>query len=153
MRKKQEALEKALRVLAGRAHSEKEIVDKLTIAGYDEREIAEAMAKLAEYNLVDDDAFAGQWAASRARRGLGPWRIAQELRQKGVDRETADTALSDIDEDAMLENAVLLAEKHLRRGDANAQRRAYDALQRRGFGYDMARRAIERAKMAIDENE
>ena len=153
MQKKDHALDKALRSLALRAHSEKEIMEKLMHAGYDEREIAKAMAKLIEYNLLDDAEFAAQWAASRARRGLGQYRIAQELRQKGIDPETAGNAMGQIDEEVLLKNATELAEKHLRRGGDTARRRAFDALIRRGFGYALAKDAVEQAACAIAQEE
>lgn len=153
MQQKDQALDKALRVLAMRAHSEKEIVDKLTRAGYDEHDVAKAMAKLTEYALLDDAAFASQWAASRAKRGLGQWRIARELRDKGIDRETADAALAQIDDETALESAQALAEKHLRRGGETAKRRAFDALIRRGFGYGLAKQAVALAEKAIADED
>lgn len=141
----QRALDRALRSLAVRAHSEQELVKKLEQAGFDERIIAETMAKLASYHFTDDETFAAQWAAARARRGLGPWRIARELRDKGIARETADEIIAGFDEDAGLEAATALALKHLRKGDERARRRAYDAMIRRGYGYDMARQALDLA--------
>lgn len=153
MQKKLKALDKALRMLALRDHSEREIVEKLARSGYEEREIAETMARLFEYHLLDDAAFAEKWAAGRSKRGLGPWRIRQELRQKGIGGEEIDAALSEIDEDAALAAAVLLARKYLARGDANARRRALDALKRRGYAYGVAQKAIEQAgaELAAEE--
>ncbi|MDL2318851.1 recombination regulator RecX [Eubacteriales bacterium OttesenSCG-928-A19] len=149
----QRALDRALRALALRAHSEQEIVDKLTRAGYDEHIIAETMAKLSEYSLTDDPSFASQWANSRARRGMGPWRIARELREKGVSREDADAAIAELDQDAALDTAIQLAEKQLRKGDARAQRRAYETLIRRGYDYDMAREALRTAGANLEEED
>ncbi len=151
MQEKGRALDKALQILSFRAHSEKELTQKLAQAGYDERQIAEAMEKLAEYRLIDDKAFAAQWAASRAKRGLGPRRVAQELLGKGISQEDRSAALSLISEESMLESAVSLAEKHLRREGVDAKRRAFDALNRRGFGYDIAKQAVERVLSTIDE--
>jgi len=153
MHEKPRALDRALRSLALRPHSEGEIVEKLTAAGYTEREIAEAMAKLMENHLLDDSQFAAQWAASRARRGLGVRRIAQELRHKGIARDVSDEALALLDESVLLENAVSLAVKHLRRGDENARQRAYAALVRRGFDYGVARQAMERALAEVEPEE
>lgn len=147
------ALEKALRILAVRAHSEWEIVDKLTRAGFDAQAVASAMALLTEYGLVDDDAFARAWVASRARKGLGPYRIAHELRQKGIAAALCDAALADIECDDSLQAATVLAQKHLRRGDANAKRRAYDAVCRRGFSYETARQAIANAQQLLESAE
>lgn len=147
------AVERAVRSLAVRAHSEQELVEKLTRAGYEEQVIAEAMAKLAKHGLLDDAGFAAGWAASRARKGMGPYRIAQELRMKGIDRETIDAVLADMDEDSELEAAAALALKHLRKGDERAKRRAYEAMVRRGYGYDTAREALTLAEQRLSEEE
>lgn len=152
-KERQRALDRAMRALALRAHSEQEIVEKLEKAGYDEQLIAETMAKLAEHRLIDDADFARQWSAARARRGMGRWRIAHELRHKGVQQATIDEALLAIDEDTTMERAVTLARKHLARGDERARRRAYEALVRRGYDYSVARQAIEAAEQEIAEEE
>lgn len=144
------ALDRALRALGHRAHSEQEIVDKLTRAGFDEHTIAQAMAALSQHRLTDDNAFADQWACARARRGMGPWRIAQELRHKGVSTEAIDKALEGFDEENALERATGLAKKHLQRGDPRARKRAYDALVRRGFDFDMAHAALRAASESLD---
>lgn len=151
----QKAIDRALRALGQRAHSEQEIVDKLTRSGFDERTIAQTMAKLAQYKLTDDDAFAEQWARSRVRRGMGPYRIAQELRHKGVDAGTIQEAVGAIDQDDAMERAVALATKHLRRGDERARKRAYDALVRRGYDFDMARSALSVAaeQLALEDDD
>lgn len=145
----QRAVDRALRALAVRAHSEQEIVDKLVRAGFDERVIAEAMARLASYDYVNDRAFAAQWASARARKGMGPWRIQQELRAKGVGAEAVEAVLEGYDEDQALAQAAALAEKHLRRGDGNARKRAFDALVRRGHGYALARKAVALAEEGL----
>ncbi len=152
-REKQRALERAIRALAARAHSEHEIVEKLTRAGYDERIIAETMHTLSKHELVNDASFARQWAGARARRGMGPFRIAQELRHKGISREDADNALAQLDEDIALEQATALALKHLQKGDDRAKRRAYEALIRRGHSYDTARAALAEAERQLEEED
>lgn len=151
MQKKNNALDKALRILSTRAHSEKEIIEKLTKAQFDAREIAAAMALLTEYNLVDDVAFAKAWAASRVKSGLGPYRIAHELKQKGITSELREAVLLNTDESGSLHAAIAIAEKHLQKGDENAKRRAFDAICRRGHSFDTARQAITQAERNILE--
>lgn len=153
MQEKERALDKALRALAGRACSEGEILEKLRRAGFAEETIAQTMAQLDRAGLLDDEAFAGAWAAARARRAVGPHRIAHELRQKGVDAQTASLALESVDGDEALAAAAALAARYLRRGGENVERRALAALQRRGYGYDDARRALEKAHAETQENE
>lgn len=141
----QRALERAMRALAARAHTEKELVDKLSRAGYSQEAIAFVMEKLTQYALVDDGAFAEGWVRARAKRGMGPYRLMQELRRKGVAREEAEQAVSSLDEEDTLAAAAAFAAKRLGQGDPDDRRRTLQALVRRGFGYDMARAAIDRA--------
>lgn len=152
MQKKKDATERALRSLAYRAHSEKEIIEKLEKSGFDERDIAEAMQKLTDYALVDDQDFARQWALSRARRGVGPRRITQELRQKGIDSELIHSAVSEIDEDASFASAINLAAKYMRQDNPNARQRALNALMRRGYDYGIAKEAVNTAVLEAEEN-
>lgn len=150
----QRAMERALRSLSMRPQSEGELVEKLQKAGYDERAIAAAMAQLAKAGLVDDKAFAAQWTQYRAGKGLGSFRIAQELRHKGVQEAIIQDVLADMDEDDTLEMATALAERFLARGNPDtANRRAYAALLRRGYSYDVARQALAAAEALLDEED
>ena len=135
-----------------RARHRVELVEQTEQAGAEET-IAQTMAQLDRAGLLDDEAFAGAWAAARARRAVGPHRIAHELRQKGVDAQTASLALESVDGDEALAAAAALAARYLRRGGENVERRALAALQRRGYGYDDARRALEKAHAETQENE
>ena len=111
---KRRALDRAFRSLAARAHTEKEIVEKLTRAGYSEEAIAGAMETLTRYRLVDDAAYAESWVSARAKRGIGPYRLQQELRRKGVSREDAQAALDTLDADDSLDAAASFAAKRLK---------------------------------------
>ena len=79
-------------------------------------ELAERLLdRFTEVGLVDDEAFARSWVESRQRsRGLARRALAQELRRKGVDDETARTALDDLDPADEEEAARTLVRKKLR---------------------------------------
>ena len=96
------AMEKAVALLAMRSRTQQEIADALRKNAYPERTIARVMARLDEAGYINDTDFAEQWAASRTTKGMGARRIRMELRQKGVDSEAIDEALSAIDHDDML---------------------------------------------------
>jgi regulatory protein len=64
------------------------------------------LARFADVGLIDDAAFAFAWVGSRHRgRGLSRNALRQELRQRGVPRDTAEEALADVD-DGMEERAA-----------------------------------------------
>ena len=68
-----------------------------------------------EVGLVDDEAFARAWVQSRQPgKGLARRALAQELRRKGVDDETAGTALDEIDPGDEIEAARGLVRRKLR---------------------------------------
>ncbi|WP_313130839.1 recombination regulator RecX [Pseudescherichia vulneris] len=102
-------LDRAMRILGMRDHSEQEFRRKLTApvmtktgpepVDATEDDINNVMNWCYENRYLDDARFARQFIASRSRKGYGPARIRQELTQKGIDRETAEEAMreSDID--------------------------------------------------------
>ena len=140
------ALEKAISLLAARARTEKEIVDALQKNAYPESIIAKVMARLHEAGYIDDAQFAEQWTASRTTKGLGSRRIRMELRQKGVDAQQIDLALSSMDDDAVMDSAFKAAQKASRGKDLSSpadRQKILAALARRGFDFSLAKKAIQ----------
>ncbi len=144
-----EALNRAVGLLAVRARSEGEIRRRLTDRRYLEETVDMVLCKLQKEGFLNDEAFARDWAEARANRQLGRRRIAMELRQKGVDGDTAERALNELDPDESLSQATALAVKLLRRradGDAaDTVRKTLAALARRGYEYDQAKQAVAQA--------
>jgi len=131
----------ALGLLARRPRSIKEVRDRLGQKGFAAEAIDAAVARLEGWSYVGDDDFARYWVENRvAHKPRGERLIAQELRQKGVERETARAAIdaAEIDE---LGAAQELGRQKMRsyRGleRAVAHRRLGGFLARRGFGFDV----------------
>nr|WP_253945327.1 regulatory protein RecX [Nocardioides sp. zg-DK7169] len=96
-----------------------------------------------EVGLIDDEAFARAWIASRQPgKGLARRALAQELRRKGVDDEVARDALDEIDPDDEEEAARRLVRKKLRSlsrvDDQTATRRLVGMLARKGYSSGLA---------------
>lgn len=149
------ALDRAVALLAARAHSRGEIEQKLLHAQYRPATVEMVLYKLEREGLLDDADFARQWAAARAGRKLGSGRIAQELRRKGVSARTIEEAISEIDHEDQLAAAAALAEKALRRvkpGEDSRKtlQRLTGMLARRGYSWEIARQAI---RQVMDEPE
>lgn len=79
--------EVAIAALARREHSRLEMRRKLKLKGFDETDIDATIRKLCENNLLSDERFSESYINMRRQRGYGPIRIAQELRERGVDDE------------------------------------------------------------------
>lgn len=139
------ALEKAITQLAARARTEKEIVDSLRKNAYPEETIAKVMARLHEAGYINDADFAAQWTASRASKGLGTRRIRMELRQKGVDQQEIDRALSEMNDDELMQGALMAAQRAARGKDISSpadRQKILAALARRGFDFSIAKQAL-----------
>ena len=131
----------ALRLLGYRARSEGEITRALQQKGYATEAIDAAMARLQDQRYVDDETFARAWLEHRGRfRPRSVRALRYELQQKGIDRETIDHVLSDVDEDAAAWNAVAGKLDRWRALDQETLRKkVMGLLSRRGFSYDTLR--------------
>ena len=138
-----------LRLLTARARTRAELEGQLAKRGYPEDVSAEALDRLAQVGLVDDEDFAEQWVRSRrTSAGKGKRALAAELRTKGLDNEVITAALADIDAGAERVRAEQLVRDKLRReklGDLSDRdtenkvtRRLVGMLARRGYSQSMA---------------
>lgn len=104
-----------LRQLTMAPRSRAQLADKLAQRGADDAVAERVLDRFEEVGLVDDAAFAEVLVRSqRSGRGLGRRALAQELRRKGVDDETARASLETIDEESERELARGLVERRLR---------------------------------------
>ena len=149
-RQSTEALQRAVTLLAARARSRRELERRLLERGLLPQAVTAALTRLEAEGLVDDEAFARAWAQARAARSMGRARILQELRLKGVADAAAQAAVTALDADGQQEQATQIARKLLARQDdptsPAARRRMLAAMQRRGYGYAEATRALQAAQ-------
>ena len=149
------AKEKALYLLEHRSHSKKELTDKIARTAAS-REAAQAAAdRMEELGLLNDEAYARDLARELfTRRRFGKARVRQELRLKGIDSVLIDELLEEYsDENMALENirAVLSKKYSGWEEDEKICRRAFAALQRLGYSYDLIRQAMRRAMSPEDD--
>ncbi len=139
-----DAREAAIRLLARREHSARELWRKLTERGLAAEVIGPTLAALAAEGLQSDARFAAEYLRSRAERGYGPLRIRAELAERGVAGSEIATALGEAEADW----AVRACEVHRRRfGDGRPVDRRERArqmrfLQQRGFDGEQIRAAL-----------
>jgi len=104
---------KAFRLLALRAHSEKELRTKLRAGGFADGAVDRAVRRCRELGSLDDETFARQRARALAvGRFAGDRRIAVDLRGKGIDEGLCKRAIAEIREELGEEEA---AERLLRK--------------------------------------
>lgn len=139
------AQEKALYLLEHRAHSQKELADK--VARTVPREAAERAARhLAELGMVDDEEYARNLAAELfGRKGCSASRVRWELEKKGIDRDLAERIVEESAPDPEQAIRRLLETKYARSlGDEKGRRRTAAALQRLGYRWGDIRSALRK---------
>jgi regulatory protein len=85
-------LHTAVRLLSGREHSQRELLQKLQQRGWSEHESLQCLAELVARDLQSDQRFAASFIRSRVSKAYGPMRIRLELKEKGVEREVIEWA-------------------------------------------------------------
>jgi regulatory protein len=140
----------ALRLLSVRPRSERELRDRLRRKEFEPDHIDRAIQRLRELELLDDAHFAELWIANRQKlRPKGVQALRQELRAKGIDRQTVDEVLANsIDADEESAACEQVARQALRRyadapDRATFQRKLGGFLQRRGFRLDTIKPIID----------
>jgi regulatory protein len=114
--------------------------------------------RMEEVGLVDDSAYAGMLVRSQqAGRGLARRALAQELRRKGVDDETAQGALDAVDPQAEEERARALVEKKMRSlsglDPVVQTRRLAGMLARKGYPSELSMRLVREAVREAPEHQ
>ncbi len=149
----QKTYDRALNMLAFRARSERELRRQLARKGEPAEPIDAAIERLLRVGLLDDAAFARQFArAKMVGAGLSKRRLQTELARKGVARDVADVAIAEVFADESIDQSAMIervAEKKLRAlaklDPTTRRRRLYAFLARRGYGPDEIRRVMERS--------
>jgi regulatory protein len=114
----EDATELALRALRHRNRSRHELSQRLQRAGIPTEEREATLDRLTEAGLVSDERYAEERARSLAQRGLGDNLIRQDLRRQGIEGESVEQALAQLESEA--ERAVRIFQR--RGGEARALR-------------------------------
>ena len=161
----------ALHLLSYKPRAEQELRRRLRSKGFPHPLVEWCLSLLEEQGLIDDHAFASAFVRSRIRlRPRGRFRLAQELRQKGVSAEVAEQAIDQAfsnEETSERALACAAARRWLDRQGSTlieglagtdrsdegerARRRLHAFLSRRGFGSDVIRVGMEEAEIGARE--
>ncbi|MBR0413956.1 MAG: regulatory protein RecX [Clostridia bacterium] len=137
------AFNKGMDFLSRRAHSKKELVEKISKTSEKKYAII-AVDMLEERGYVDDADFAAQYYDYLQRtKHFGKKRIAAELSRKGIDRALIAQLLESDEADPQAEIIALLEGKFAGRfGDEKGKQRTVNALLRLGYNYSDIRSAF-----------
>ena len=128
------AKEKALYLIEYRSRTEKELRDKL-VPLFGEDAADAAIERLNQLGLIDDLKYAREYAEQLIRRKhFSRERAAFELMKKGIDRDTADEVLDEIDADPCEQIKALLETKYARAmEDEKGRNRTINSLRAMGY--------------------
>ncbi len=141
----QELYNSAIQALTRRAHSVHEMRAYLERRAEDKASVSEVIARLREQNYLDDARYALEFARQHAKlRRQGRFRIARELRTRGIPGRHIDaaleTAFADTSEAELVRARLKRRLSHVR--GALSQRQVagiYRSLLRAGFAADVIR--------------
>ena len=145
-----ELYDSAIKILMRRAHSVSEMKKTLGRRCEDEKLIRSVVDRLKRENLLDDARYARQFTRYRTEsRKQGQFRIARDLRARGVPARHIEAAIKDVQEDS--DPAALIRQRierklRLWRGEIDDKKTAslYRSLLGAGFPADLIRRELHR---------
>ena len=153
----------ALRSLAVRPRTEREIRDALRGKEFSEQVAAETIGALKEARLLDDAAFARSFIRNALTlKPAGRVLLRRKLLLLGVDRILADEALDEVlagvsqQEDAGRAASAFVRKKSamMKKGDAKLRQQLTAFLMRRGYTWDIVEGTVKDAlKGETDEGE
>ncbi len=142
------AKNKALNILSKADQSEKKIKEKL-YSEFEEDTIDKVIDFLKRNNFINDDILAQKIVNTNVNLNkCGKNKIKQNLYIKGIDKNSIDDALSEIDDNIEYENAMYLAKKRYNRVKNEDKRKIYQKISQhlayKGFNYDIIKRVLNK---------
>ena len=143
---RERAMQQAMLFLSYRARSEAEIRQNLRKHEIPEAVIEETLDRLRRGGFANDKEFASAWVENRTTfRPRGRRALALELRQKGLDDATIESALDGVDDEALAYEAGLKKASKLRVQDwSEFRKKLSEFLARRGFSYPVIAPVVTR---------
>ena len=135
-----------LRLLTRREHSQQELLDKLSIKGFEKSELQAIIDRLAEQGWQSNQRFTESYSRYRIKKGYGPIKIAFELQQRGIKETEVDPVALDLADswDEIIDSVYLkkyAGDKKLAHKEWLKRSRF---LQQRGFNNEMINQLFKR---------
>jgi len=142
----------ALNLLAARPYATRALHRKLIQKEYPAADADDAIRRLVDNGLLNDEKYAEQYARSKiVSTGASKRRLTQDLYRKGIKGDVASTAIANVIADEEIDTAVVIeqvARKKLAQlGDVEPlvlRRRLFAFLARRGYDVDEIKSVVGR---------
>ncbi len=133
---------RAVRIVSASNVSKGDLEQRLIRKGEDPQQAKQAVAWMADMDLLDDEKTARQIVESCIRKGYGITRAKQALYEKRIPKEYWEAALADYPDQS--EHIMAFFRARLNADwDERELRRAIDGLIRRGHSYGQIRRVLQ----------
>lgn len=137
------AKSRALWYLSRSDHSEKALLDKLIRGGFSENASRDAVDRMKELGLINDEAYAARMAEYLNSSGISKRETEYKLISRGIPRDIAHE-LSHTEGDESPKIKYLLEHKYASKlGDEESVKKVFAALIRRGFSYSDVKSALK----------
>ncbi len=147
-----DAFEKAIRFLALRPLSEKELLTKLLRAGFPDDECARAVAECHKRHYLDDELLAVDSVSALRQRNLGTRQIKFRLARRGLDMETVSGLLADEPQEELAAAIRAMQSKSRLLRNETDERKKREKLFRFMIGRGFSPEIISRALKSAGEN-
>ena len=137
-----------VKYISNKLKTEKQIKDYLYKKEYHKPAVEEIIAKLKEYNIINDELYAQTYARTKA--NLSKNRIKQKLLSFGVKNEVSNDAVEEMDDySSCLNNA----NKYMRNKVADKQtiEKLIRRLQGMGYNWDAIKHTLNVLKCELEE--
>ena len=141
---------RAVRIVAASNVSKTDLEQRLIRKGENKESAREAVQWMEDLNLVDDRETAHQLVQQCIRKGYGIARAKQALYEKQIPKELWEDALTDYPD--MTDTIAAYLRSHMQDfEDRKQQKKAVDALLRRGHTYSQITRALRNLDLDTEE--
>lgn len=138
----------ALRIVEKSYKSEKELVDKLILKGYDNESINKTINVLKEYNFINDENYVKMYVKDKLKQVVKK-KIKYDLAKKGISDKIIDEEIYNIDSEYEKNTAYNLAIKKYntiakREADRfKLSQKLYRFLLSKGYSYDIVSSVVK----------
>ena len=147
--RKGKELTNAIKLIASRPRSEKEIFEYLKFKrNLDENEVKEIISTLVSKKYINDQYFSDWFVEQRKNnKKYGVNKIKAQLVAKGISQDIMKSSLKNINQDDQLEKVLMFLEKEVGENkdiDYYAKAKLTRKLASRGFGFDLIKQGFKK---------
>ncbi|WP_127836328.1 recombination regulator RecX [Clostridium prolinivorans] len=150
--------ETALKIVEKSYKTEKEMIDKLKLKGYDDKTIDKVINFLINYSFLNDENYVEMYIKDKIKTE-GKNKIRYSLLKKGISEEIIENKINDIDTSLEIDNALKLAKKKYtiliktEKDNKKIYKKLGDFLLRKGYTFEETKQILNKVVVTKDFEE